>query len=176
MDGKWQLQLLAPVVAVVVGCGYHLAGSGPQSVAHVALPTKVAVSGLAHYDPLYVMMRSVLNRHGVKVVAGGKAVWRLRVQNQKVAEQVALIGTAVGTYEYDLRLDADVQTTRKGKTKDLLFNEKHFTVYGGYPNEPSNPVVSAQRREEALERLHGELCEKILGHLKHLLKKHRRAG
>ncbi len=174
MAGKWKLLCLTVTVSMLAACGYHLVGSSSKSVGYAGLPTKIAVVGLTHYDPLYVAMRSVLNRHGVRVVARGKAVWQLEFQAHKVFEQVAVIGAAAGSFEYDLRLDAEVQTTRKGKVRVL--STKHLSVYGGYPNEPNNPVVSEQKRQEDLGRMREELCEQILGHLKHLAKKHRRAA
>ena len=176
MTGKWKWLWLVAVVPMLTACGYHLVGNSSKSGAHTELPTKIAVVGLTHYDPLYVAMRSVLNRHGVRVVARGKAVWQLEVQGHKVSEQVAVIGTAAGSFEYDLRLDAEVQTALKGKGKVRVLSTRHFSVYGGYPNEPNNPVASEQKRQEDLGRMRDELCEQILGHLKYLAKKYRRAA
>jgi LPS-assembly lipoprotein len=145
----------------IVGCGFHLRGTGSAGILPASLATvRVVMTGTAINEPLAVAVREAIAQAGARVVdTAGTPV--LTLSDERVESQVASVRTATAkASEYTLRYTASFRLDGPQPVPSQTIR-----LQRDYAFDPNSVLAKEQEERELLRDMRRDAAQQIVRRL-----------
>lgn len=152
--------LLLIVPLLLVGCGFHLAGTRPLPAPLQAVYIKVVAPYRVVQPPLENSLRAILQRRGADVRGeGGEGVTEIRFTELNETREVLSVGINGKAIEFRLVTSVQYQVFRDGKS---LIDPGALRVTRDYSFQPEQVLAKEAEEARLREFIQAEMAELML--------------
>lgn len=157
--------VMALLMAVVAGCGFHLRGAVPVP----PVMQRTLISGTDN-SPLYYELENALIASGVSVVESAEsATATLAIDRERYGRRVLTVDSQGRASEYELSLL--ITFSLRGQDGRVIANHEQLRVLRSYSFDPNNVLGSSGQEKTLQDEMRRYAARQILRRLQSLARR-----